>query len=270
MAKAAKRRRQKEQRRQRIAEEVKRHRARRTRRLAINFTILAVVLAAIAGTVLASRQDRGAEPGDEDKQEQAQVACDGEIPAKGDTTPEPEPPPMSIDSAKTYSARIETSCGDIEIELAADISPNTVNSFVYLARRTFFDGLTFHRVAEGFVIQGGDPQGDGMGGPGYQVFDVPPAEYPYPRGTVAMAKTPNDPPGTSGSQFFFVLVDSPPSLIGSAESPAQYAVLGTITSGLEVLDTIASLSTDPQPSNPSERSLPRLTIYIERVLIRES
>ena len=103
----------------------------------------------------------------------ATVACGGEVPpdARAKTPQFVGPPPMTIDEQATYTATIETSCGPFDVRLRPDIAPQGVNSFVFLANRGFYDGLTFHRIAGGFVIQGGDPLGDGTGGPGYQ-FEI--------------------------------------------------------------------------------------------------
>ena len=137
-----------------------------------------------------------------------------------------------LDPAKTYVAKLGTSCGDFEITLDAKRAPKTGGSFKYLADKGFFDGVSFHRIAPGFVIQGGDPTGSGSGGPGYSIVEPPPKSLTYEKGVVAMAKTETDPPGTSGSQFFIVtgeVIDLPP----------DYAVLGKVTGGQDVVDKIA-------------------------------
>ena len=109
-----------------------------------------------------------------------------------------------LDPSKTYRATVETSCGTFVIKLDAKQAPKTGGSFVTLARKGFYDGLGFHRIAPGFVIQGGDPAGNGTGGPGYKIRERPPKDVVYSEGTVAMAKGGNEPAGTSGSQFFVV------------------------------------------------------------------
>ena len=111
-------------------------------------------------------------------------------------------PPMTIDVEKTYFATIETERGDIRIQLLPDVAPETVNSFVFLAREGFYDGLTFHRVIPGFVAQGGDPSGTGAGGPGYTLPDEF-SDRPFKDGSVGMAKAPR--PNSAGSQFFICL-----------------------------------------------------------------
>ncbi|TXH07223.1 MAG: peptidylprolyl isomerase [Candidatus Moraniibacteriota bacterium] len=144
---------------------------------------------------------------------------------------------MSIDAAKKYVATLHTEKGDIEIELDSKEMPQTVNSFIFLARDHFYDGTIFHRTMEGFMIQGGDPTGTGMGGPGYKVTENPKPSTNYKRGVVAMAKTLQEAAGTSGSQFFIMHADYALS--------ADYATFGQVTKGLEVVDAIATAPTQP-------------------------
>lgn len=140
-------------------------------------------------------------------------------------------PELTIDATKTYSAVLKTSEGDITIELKAKETPITVNNFVYLSEQHFYDNTIFHRVVEGFMIQGGDPTGTGTGGPGYR-FDDEPFTGEYVRGTVAMA---NAGPDTNGSQFFI--------MHGDMALPKNYVIFGKVTNGLEVVDKIASSPT---------------------------
>ncbi|MBI4281468.1 peptidylprolyl isomerase [Candidatus Uhrbacteria bacterium] len=123
-------------------------------------------------------------------------------------------------------ARITTTNGDIVIRFFSEEAPKTVSNFVTLARDGFYDGLTFHRREEGFVIQGGDPNGNGTGGPGYQFADEP-VRRPYTRGIVAMA---NAGPNTNGSQFFIML--------DNKSLPALYTIFGIVESGMNVVDSI--------------------------------
>jgi cyclophilin family peptidyl-prolyl cis-trans isomerase len=141
-------------------------------------------------------------------------------------------PAMSIDAKKSYSATLETSEGTMVIDLFPGDAPQTVNNFVFLARDGFYDGVVFHRVIEGFMIQGGDPTGTGMGGPGYKFQDEP-VKRKYLRGTVAMA---NAGPNTNGSQFFIMHRDYP--------LPPNYTIFGMLRSGEQVLDTIATTKRD--------------------------
>lgn len=138
-------------------------------------------------------------------------------------------PEMQIDSTKTYVATMKTSQGDIVIELNQKDAPVTVNNFVYLANLGFYDDLTFHRVIDGFMIQGGDPLGSGTGGPGYKFEDEISSNNSNVRGSIAMA---NSGPATNGSQFFINQVDN------NYLDP-KHTVFGNVISGLDVVDKIA-------------------------------
>jgi cyclophilin family peptidyl-prolyl cis-trans isomerase len=127
-----------------------------------------------------------------------------------------------------------TNLGEFAVRLDVQDSPCTTSSFAALVRKRFFDGTIFHRIVPGFVIQGGDPTGTGRGGPGYTVVDVPPKNALYTEGVVAMAKTPTEPPGTAGSQFFVVTAPQ------VALRP-DYAILGVVTKGLKVVERIGKL-----------------------------
>jgi cyclophilin family peptidyl-prolyl cis-trans isomerase len=144
-------------------------------------------------------------------------------------------PDLIIDAANSYRAIIRTNRGDVTVELLADRSPSTVNNFVFLAREGFYDGVIFHRVIEGFMIQGGDPTGTGTGGPGYRFRDELDAarELGYAPGTLAMA---NAGPNTNGSQFFIMHRDG--------ALPPAYSVFGRTVAGLEVVEAIATTPTD--------------------------
>ncbi len=141
-------------------------------------------------------------------------------------------------------ATVSTNCGDFDIALDVARAPLTASSFAYLARQDFYDGLTFHRVSPGFVIQGGDPLGDGRGGPGYAIREAPPSSLAYEKGVVAMAKAGDEPAGTSGSQFFVVTEN--------ADLPPDYALLGRVTRGMEAVERIAASETDDfeRPESP--------------------
>ncbi|HET8628433.1 MAG TPA: peptidylprolyl isomerase [Thermomicrobiales bacterium] len=156
------------------------------------------------------------------------------------------PPPMTIDTSKQYFATIETTMGDIKVQLDAKDAPITVNNFVFLARDHFYDGTPFHRVIKGFMIQGGDPTGTGMGGPGYTFKDETPKSN-YGVGSVAMA---NSGPNTNGSQFFICEGDQCKSL------PKQYNLFGQVVEGIDVVHKIAAvpvtIGADGAPSKPTE------------------
>jgi len=167
------------------------------------------------------------------------------------------PEDQGIDATTRPRATVTTSCGDIVIELDPSLAPATVNSFVFLATAGYFDGSAIHRVVPGFVVQGGDPEATGRGGPGYTVADeVPATDFVYARGTVAMA---NAGSGTSGSQFFVML--------GDAQFPPQYQfnVFGRVVEGLDTVDRIAALRLAAGPDG--EVSVPLETVYIERISI---
>lgn len=142
----------------------------------------------------------------------------------------PAPPRMAIDAAKNYTATFTTSRGTIVCELFAKDAPLTVNNFVFLARDKFYDGTLFHRVIKDFMVQGGDPEGTGRGGPGYRFNDeVRNNPRKHQRGTLSMA---NAGPNTNGSQFFI-------THIATDWLDGKHTVFGQVTSGLEVVDTIA-------------------------------
>jgi peptidyl-prolyl cis-trans isomerase B (cyclophilin B) len=157
---------------------------------------------------------------------------------------------IDLEDGKTHSVTVKTNKGDFTFDLATTISPCTTASFAGLVDKGFFDGLTFHRIVPGFVIQGGDPEGNGMGGPGYSVIDKPPANTQYKKGLVAMAKTQTDPAGSSGSQFFVVTSDG-------VSLPPDYAVLGNVTKGMDVVEEIGKLG---NPSDPSGTPTEKVTI----------
>jgi peptidyl-prolyl cis-trans isomerase B (cyclophilin B) len=151
------------------------------------------------------------------------------------------------------TATVDTSCGSFEIALDTARAPKTTSSFAYLARQGVYDDTLFHRIVPGFVIQGGDPTGSGTGGPGYFVDEPPPENLSYLRGVVAMAKSPVEPPGRSGSQFFVVTETD-------AGLTPDYALLGHVTSGLDVVQRIEQLGTaSGKPKSP---------VLIRRVTIR--
>jgi peptidyl-prolyl cis-trans isomerase B (cyclophilin B) len=150
-----------------------------------------------------------------------------------------------LDPAKTYTVTTRTNLGTYAFTLDVKDSPCTTASVAALVRKKFFDGTRFHRIVPGFVIQGGDPTGTGMGGPGYSVVDTPPSDAKYTKGVVAMAKTASEPAGTSGSQFFIVTA-------ADAGLPPDYALLGKVTSGLPVVERIGRLG-NPATERPTRR-----------------
>lgn len=166
-------------------------------------------------------------------------------------------PADTLDPAKTYTSTIVTEKGTFAFNLFTAEAPIAVNNFVCLARAGFFDGVVFHRVIRGFVIQGGDPTATGNGGPGYR-FAEEPVTRDYTRGIVAMAKTRE--PNTSGSQFFICLDD-----VGL---PPQYTIFGEVTLGMETVDAIAAMETGP--GGDGQLSAPLEPVVMQSVTITEA
>jgi cyclophilin family peptidyl-prolyl cis-trans isomerase len=153
-------------------------------------------------------------------------------------------PTLKLDPNKVYEVTMKTNCGNFTIRMDQKQSPNASASFVSLVQHGFFDGIIFHRIVPGFVIQGGDPTGTGAGGPGYLTVDKPPATAKYTHGVVAMAKTQTQPAGTAGSQFFIVTVPN-------AGLAPDYAIIGKVVKGLNVVDHIGTLG-DPNTQAPTQ------------------
>jgi peptidyl-prolyl cis-trans isomerase B (cyclophilin B) len=154
-------------------------------------------------------------------------------------------PTEKLKADAEYMVTLATSCGDIPILLNQGAAPKTAASFAHLVQDGFYDDLTFHRIVPGFVIQGGDPEGSGSGGPGYSITETPPKNASYTRGIVAMAKTGTEAAGTSGSQFFIVTGDD-------AGLPADYAIVGKVTGdGMTVADAISAVPTDSTTEKPT-------------------
>jgi cyclophilin family peptidyl-prolyl cis-trans isomerase len=160
---------------------------------------------------------------------------------------------MCIEPAKRYTASLVSSKGTMTIALDPIAAPKTVNNFVFLARYHYFEGVVFHRIIPGFVLQGGDPTGTGRGGPGYRFEDELPAPGRYELGSLAMA---NAGPNTNGSQFFVI---SGPSGI---RLPPQYSLFGKVVSGLDVVAAIDAIGTSS--------GTPKETVTIESVTIAEA
>ena len=169
-------------------------------------------------------------------------------------------PGTVINAESTYTAVIKTNLGDLSFQLLADESPLAVNSFVFLAREGFFDGVPFHRIIPGFMAQGGDPTGKGSGGPGYR-FDIETPQQPYTRGSLAMA---NAGPGTNGSQFFIVFGN----LTAEGRLSPDYSLFGQMTDGEEALAALEAIPVGP--SMTGERSKPLEEVHIVTVEIIES
>jgi peptidyl-prolyl cis-trans isomerase B (cyclophilin B) len=155
-----------------------------------------------------------------------------------------EPPSEPLAAGTSYALVFETTCGTFTVGLDTDLAPNASASLVALARDGYFDDTIFHRIVPGFVIQGGDPTQSGRGGPGYSTVDAPPSDSRYVKGVVAMAKSPLEPAGTAGSQFFVVTGEN-------ASLPPEYALVGKVTDGLDVVERIGALGdASEQPTQP--------------------
>ena len=181
---------------------------------------------------------------------------DESMPASLSANKKMNQPEMIIDQNKKYEATLHTSVGDITLSLNTKETPITANNFIYLAKNQFYDDTIFHRVIDGFMIQGGDPRGDGTGGPGYQ-FDDEDFSGEYKRGTIAMA---NSGPNTNGSQFFIMHQDY-------ALQP-NYVIFGQVTSGLEIVDKIATAKVTNSFSG--ELSKPVEPVTINSITITEN
>lgn len=173
--------------------------------------------------------------------------------AKGKTYA--SPPALSIDPKKKYTAKVTTSKGQFEVGLFSQEVPQTVNNFIFLAKDGLYTNTIFHRVMKGFMIQGGDPNGDGSGGPGYTFSDEK-ITRDYKKGIVAMA---NRGPNTNGSQFFIMHQDY--------NLPKQYVIFGQVTSGMDTIDTIANAPVEA--NSQEETSKPKEPVSIESIEIIE-
>jgi peptidyl-prolyl cis-trans isomerase B (cyclophilin B) len=212
--------------------------------------VFALVAAAIVAAILIGRAG-----GEDDSTTAASASgCEQVEAPKPKQISFPAAPKQIVRKDEQLTAVVETSCGRFEIALDVQRAPKTVNSFVVLSQRGFYDGLGFHRVAPGFVIQGGDPLGTGTGGPGYSVDEKPPANLAYTKGVVAMAKSSAEPPGRSGSQFFVVLT-------ADAGLPPEYALVGKVEKGIGVVERIGDLGT------PAEK--PKQAVLIEKISIEK-
>jgi cyclophilin family peptidyl-prolyl cis-trans isomerase len=240
----------------------------------IRFGILGLVVLAVIGFALFSgkdaentsannKDDAGASTAPAASEEPAGVACGGEEPPTSDPQ-QYKGPEQVMEEGVDYAAIIHTSCGDIEFDLLEEKAPKTVNSFIFLAQEGFYDGLTFHRIVSNFVIQGGDPEGTGGGGPGYVVDDeFPEKGREYIFGTVAMA---NAGPGTTGSQFFIVVHEG---ASGETDEPVGldplYSLFGQATEeSFEVIKEISKVEVAGQTGES-----PVVPVYINSIEIVE-
>jgi peptidyl-prolyl cis-trans isomerase B (cyclophilin B) len=211
--------------------------------------VLVVLLAVVLATEACSAQPGTSAP----------PATPAPSAAAGGGTDCPTAQPAPLAAGETRSVTIETAKGTITLGLQADLSPIAVGNFVALAECGFYDGVVFHRLVPGFVIQGGDPDGNGTGGPGYAIADEPLVGN-YRRGTVAMARTPA--PDSQGSQFFLVLDDAAEPALASAQFP--YAILGEVTAGMDVVDAIAAM-----PNSGGQSNAALEPVAMDRVTVSE-
>ncbi len=254
------RQRQKEQRAaKREAERKRESRRELGRRLltAVAFGVAVVAIFAVSG--LFTGNGEGSLPGTYEDYRAQDTACGAEQPPPEEimTFDAPETVP-GLAGAESATATIATSCGEITIDLNLDGAPETVNSFVFLANAGYYDGQVFHRIAEDFVFQGGDPDADGTGGPGYIIADeYPPDGFVYEQGVVAMF---NRGARSTGSQFFVVTGENGRFLKN------LFNVLGTVVSGQDAMDAIMAVPTATAPGSV-EKSLPLESVYIESITI---
>jgi cyclophilin family peptidyl-prolyl cis-trans isomerase len=203
----------------------------------------ALTAVAVAAILAACSTSGGASPS---ATPQASVAPTGPIASEGSASGCPTAQPDPLPAGETKVVTIETEKGPIEITVEADLSPIAAGNFVALASCGYYDGVGFHRVVPGFVIQGGDPTGSGAGGPGYTIKDEPVATD-YKRGTVAMARTAD--PDSVGSQFFVVLDDAAAQSL-AAPGYNNYQIIGSVTKGMDAVDAIAAAADAENPTNP--------------------
>lgn len=237
------------------AEKKKEARRELSRRLLTAFGFGALVVGFFA--VTSFLEGDGALPTGYELFRSQETACDAEAPPEESVASYDQPEPQTdLEDATSATATIETSCGPIVIELALE-NEVTVNSFVFLAREGFYDGQAFHRILEGFDIQGGDPAADGTGGPGYTIADeFPRDDFVYEEGAVFMA---NRGRGTTGSQFRIALSDL------TILNPS-FNLLGHVVSGSDTLEKMAAIDTALSPGT-RESSLPLESVYIESITI---
>lgn len=223
---------------------------------ALVFGVIVIAIIVFSG-LLADEQD--ALPGTYEDYRDQPTACGADQPPPEDVLTFDTPEAIDqLATAESATATLVTSCGEITIELNLDGAPATVNSFVFLANEGFYDGQVIHRISEDFLFQGGDPDADGTGGPGYVVPDEHPEDgFVYEEGVVAMT---NRGSRSTGSQFFVVTGASGRFLT------SQFNVLGRVTSGQEVIDAIMAVPTATAPGSV-EKSLPLESVYIESITI---
>jgi peptidyl-prolyl cis-trans isomerase B (cyclophilin B) len=213
----------------------------------IILAVFAVIAIGVVAAVLISRGGGSDNSSSSSSTEASSGGC------KKVEAPEPKTvsfkkPKQVLKPGERATVVMKTSCGTFEIALDTKRAPKTANSFAFLVEEGFYDDLTFHRIVPGFVIQGGDPEGTGAGGPGYKVEEKPPANLAYTKGVVAMAKSAAEPPGTSGSQFYVVTAPD-------AGLPPEYALLGKVSKGYSTVVRIEKQGAEGQDGPPKQTVL---------------
>ena len=213
-----------------------------------------MIAAGVVVAVLVGQGGGSDDGGDTSGSSQASAGGCKKVEAPAPKTVSFKAPKQVLKQGEGATVVVKTSCGSFEIALDTERAPKTANSFAFLAEEGFYDDLTFHRVAPGFVIQGGDPEGTGTGGSGYSVDEKPPANLAYTKGTVAMAKSSAEPPGRSGSQFYVVTAPD-------AGLPPEYALVGKVSEGYDVVERIDALGMLEEK--------PKQTVLIEEMILEE-
>ena len=216
----------------------------------IILAVFAVIAIGVVAAVLISRGG-GSDDSSSTSAEAGTGGCK-QVEAPAPKTVSFKKPKQVLKPGEEATVAMKTSCGTFEIALDTKRAPKTANSFAFLVEEGFYDDLTFHRVVPEFVIQGGDPEGTGTGGPGYKVEEKPPANLAYTKGIVAMAKSSAEPPGTSGSQFYVVTAPD-------AGLPPEYALVGKVSKGYSAVERIEKLG------GPEEK--PKQTVLIEEATL---
>lgn len=220
----------------------------------VTLAVFAALAVGVVAAILISRSGGDDESGDGSTTASKSTGGCREVEAPAPKKVKLKAPEQTLEKGEEVTAVVATSCGTFKIALDTTRAPKTANSFAFLAEEGFYDDLTFHRIAPEFVIQGGDPLGNGTGGPGYSVDEKPPANLSYTKGVVAMAKSSAEPPGRSGSQFYVVTAPD-------AGLPPEYALVGKVSEGYPVVERIEKV--------PVEGETPKQTVLIESITIEK-
>jgi len=219
----------------------------RTERLRVGLALAVIAMLAFAV---------GCGGGDSESSKVAEDAGCDDVSAPGPKDVALPAPKQTVKPGEALTAVVKTSCGTFEIALDTKAAPKTTNSFAYLAREGFYDGLDFNRIVPGLIVQGGDPARDGMGDAGYTITEPPPADTKYTKGVVAMAREFEEPSGQSGSQFFVVTSIE-------AGYPPEYALVGEVSKNYPVVKRISELI------SPKTGEEPKIPVLIEEVTIEK-